>query len=310
MAKAKHTKKPTKNGWPNNYLSSININGNNIAEFDGGVENYNYYLDINTTDIELSVTTVSEKAKISGIGEYKITEDTTKEIVVTAENGDVKTYVINVTRKSDAPTTTIKELESVLEKTTAKEVIVEIKDDNTVLDSKTLTVIKNSKKQFVINHYVDNMIRYSWTINGNNIGDIKTIETYIKFTSNNKEAIDKLTGYSDSIYLNFGHEGKLPKGTKVKIYVGDKYQDETMVGIYHYNQDKNKIDTINKEIKVVNGYVEFDIEHCSEYIITRANINSQSFNWFILISIIEFVLFTGYIVCDKFILKRVKNKNK
>ena len=62
------TLKPTKNGWPNNYLSSISINDNNIAEFDGNVVNYNYYLDINTTEIELSATAVSNKAKISGLG--------------------------------------------------------------------------------------------------------------------------------------------------------------------------------------------------------------------------------------------------
>ena len=61
----------------------------------------------------------------------------------------------------------------------AKEVIIEIKDDNTSLDSKTLTAIKNSKKLFVINNYVDNMIKYTWTIDGKNIGDIKNIETHI-----------------------------------------------------------------------------------------------------------------------------------
>lgn len=87
---------PTTGGWPNNYLSSISINDTQVAEFDGAVETYNYYLDINTTEINISASAVSNKAQVSGIGKFEITENTTKEIKVTAENGNVKTYKINI----------------------------------------------------------------------------------------------------------------------------------------------------------------------------------------------------------------------
>lgn len=90
------TTRPTSGGWPNNYLSSISINDNNIAEFDGATEKYNYYLDVNTSTIELNASPVSNKAKITGTGKFKITENTTKEIIVTAENGNIKTYKINI----------------------------------------------------------------------------------------------------------------------------------------------------------------------------------------------------------------------
>lgn len=290
-----------------NTLKELSIEGYTI-EFNKEKIEYSIEVDNLVDNIKVNAKTNDGNATYEVVGNtnLKVGQNTVK-VNVTAENGSVKTYVINVTRKSDAPTATIKDLESILEKTTAKEVIIEIKDDKTTLDNKTLTAIKNSKKHFVINNYVDNMIKYTWIIDGKNIDDIKNIETYIKFVSDNKEAIDKLTGYSDSIYLNFGHEGKLPKGTKVKVYVGDKYQDGTVVGIYHYNEDKNKMDTIDKEIKVNDGYVELEIEHCSEYIITRANINSQSFNWYMLIAIIEFVLFVSYIVFTKFIVKKARN---
>ena len=87
---------PTKGGWPNNYLKEITINDKLIAGFNGEVEQYNYYLDVNTTKINLSAKTVSSRATASGLGEFSITENTTKVIKVTAQNGDVKNYKINI----------------------------------------------------------------------------------------------------------------------------------------------------------------------------------------------------------------------
>lgn len=83
-------------GNPNNYLSSLTINGKPVAEFRGNVEEYNYYLDVNTPEIKLEATSVKGLGKIEGTGTFKITEDTTKTIKVTAKNGAVKNYKINI----------------------------------------------------------------------------------------------------------------------------------------------------------------------------------------------------------------------
>lgn len=91
------TKLPTKGGWPNNYLKVISINKTDIIGFDGEVENYNYNLDINDPVITLSATPVNSSAKVEGTGTFEITENTTKTIKVTAQNGDVKTYNIKIT---------------------------------------------------------------------------------------------------------------------------------------------------------------------------------------------------------------------
>lgn len=87
---------PTNGGWPNNYLDSIKINDKLIADFDGDVEEYNYYLDINNKDIDITATPVSSTATISGTGKFKVEENTTKVIKVTAQNGNVKEYKINI----------------------------------------------------------------------------------------------------------------------------------------------------------------------------------------------------------------------
>ena len=90
------TSLPDKQGWPNNYLSNITINSDAIAGFDGDIEEYNYYLDRNTKSINIKANPVNESAKIEGLGEFKIDKDTTKNIKVTAQNGNVKTYKINI----------------------------------------------------------------------------------------------------------------------------------------------------------------------------------------------------------------------
>lgn len=100
------TSLPTSGGWPNHYLSSLSLNGNNIAGFSGDVTVYNYYLDVNTPELVINAIPKNNTAKVEGNGNFKITENTKKEIVVTAENGSKKTYTINITltgEKSEDP---------------------------------------------------------------------------------------------------------------------------------------------------------------------------------------------------------------
>ena len=96
------TNLPTKKGWPNNYLSSLSINDKEVPGFDGEVSEYNYYIDINTEKIKINANTVSSKAVIAGVGEFTIPEvidesqSITYNLKVTAENGNIKEYKINV----------------------------------------------------------------------------------------------------------------------------------------------------------------------------------------------------------------------
>mgnify|MGYP003316211105 CR=1 FL=1 len=55
-------------------------------------------------DVEATVTANEVTASVSGIGEIGVTEGTNKiEVKVTAENGNVNTYIINVTVKELDP---------------------------------------------------------------------------------------------------------------------------------------------------------------------------------------------------------------
>ena len=292
-----------------NTLKNITIEGYEI-QFEKDTLEYSIEVDNLIETINITAVTNHDAAtyEVSGNDKLKVGLNTIK-INVTAESGDVKTYTINVTRKNNSPTTNFNDLKTTLEKTTTDEIIIEIKDANTTIDEKTIKTIKDSKKKYIINNYDGELINYSWVINSKNIGSINKIETQINFESDNSETIEQLTNYANSIYLNFKHEGNLPKGTKVRIYVGNKYKNKTKLNLYYYNEEKEKIELVDQELKVVNGYVEIELEHCSEYVLTKAIVKNK-FNIFIPITIIETALIVSYLIMKFVPVKKKKKQRK
>ena len=88
------TSLPTTTGWPNNYLSNITLNDKAIADFDSDVIEYNYNL--STSNIKIGASSISSSASIEGLGNFDIINDTIKEIKVKAQNGNIRTYKINI----------------------------------------------------------------------------------------------------------------------------------------------------------------------------------------------------------------------
>ena len=120
----------------------------------------------------------------------------------------------------------------------------------------------------------------------------------------------KITNYSEAIYLNFSHSGKLPNNTLFKVYVGDKYNDGDKLNLYFYDDNLNKLDLKKENIIVQDGYVSFEMDHCSEYILTRASYNNGSrVN---LLAIIEGIIILAmigyYLIIEKKIFKNVYYK--
>lgn len=92
---AKNTKKSSDNKLKTLYLSDGSI------EFDS--DKYSYDVDVaNSVDtITIKGDPSSDKAKIKGLGEKSLkVGNNTFDVVVTAENGDEKTYVLRINRKS------------------------------------------------------------------------------------------------------------------------------------------------------------------------------------------------------------------
>lgn len=95
------TKLPNK-GNPNNYLSSLSVNGTYLIKGATTETEFSQNLSLNTTSIEIAASKVSSKATISGLGSVSLTgTEQIIPVVVTAENGTTRTYNIKITRTSD-----------------------------------------------------------------------------------------------------------------------------------------------------------------------------------------------------------------
>ena len=80
----------------------------------------------------------------------------------------------------------------------------------------------------------------------------------------------KSSNYADGLYIGLTNT---KEGTKLKIYVGDKYSDGEEVNIYAYSN--GKLTQIDNSLKVENGYVEYELMGESDYLITMSKVNNS-----------------------------------
>lgn len=294
----------------NNKLKSLEVKGHEL-EFNPDTLKYNLTVENTVNKLEInaiamdsnSTVEIKNKEELS-VGENIIT------IEVTSQSGDIKTYEILVTRKSDAPVIEIKDLLDTLEKTTAKEIEVDIKNEENVISSKILTKLKEKEIKIKINKYEDNNIKYTWTLNGKNLDKMSNFDTLVKFESKNEKKINDLTNYAESIYLDYSYSGSLPKGTKFRVYVGSNYDEYDLINLYYYDQTNNKLVLEEEGLMVKNGFVEYEIEHCSEYILTQAKFveEIEEKDYKNIIIIIEAIVIIGLLAF--ILIKFLKKKNK
>lgn len=89
-------------GDTNNDLESIEIDGNKITGFDSDVINYEYFASKDTKEVTIKAVAKSTKALVTGDGKITLNDnETTVNIKVQSEVGNVKTYVIKI-KKQDS----------------------------------------------------------------------------------------------------------------------------------------------------------------------------------------------------------------
>ena len=89
-------------GNPNNYLSTLSVNGAYLFESATTKTDFNLNLDINTNSIEIDATKVYSGSVVTGTGSVSLKgANQVIPITVTAKNGDVRVYNINITRSGE-----------------------------------------------------------------------------------------------------------------------------------------------------------------------------------------------------------------
>lgn len=89
----------------NNNLSSLGVDGYTLTpEFNASTTSYTVDMGSDITSIKITASKADSTASVTGTGEFPVSEGiNTFEIKVTAQNGDVKTYTINVNVEDKNP---------------------------------------------------------------------------------------------------------------------------------------------------------------------------------------------------------------
>ena len=303
------TPQPENNLSKNNNIKSLSIEGYELVK----VDNNNYTLTVTSdvTSISVNATAEDSKAKVTGIGAKElVVGENNIEVIVISESGVQNKINIKVTRKDGYY---LDDLDSILKSNKIQDADIIINNDSKI-SKEDINKIKESKKILRLNYYDDNKkLLYSWSINGKEIKESKEFSTLINFTADNIEEIYKISNYADGIYINFKHDGTLPTGTKVKLYVGEKFANESIVNLYHYNKEEKLLEPIKEDLIVKSGYIEFDLEHCSDYFVTMSTIGSvnddasSSSNMLLIIIIVSILIIIGLVT---FIVIKFKPNNK
>ena len=100
----------------------------------------------------------------------------------------------------------------------------------------------------------------------------------------------------EKLIISFDYHGALPLETSVRINVSDRFRDGENLYLYYYNPESDNIEYIAHNVKVQDVYVEFQIDHCSDYFLTAAVVNDavnnpQSVNYIIIgLIVVVFIL--------------------
>ena len=203
---------------PNNYLSSLSVNGDYLFEKATTKTTFDLNLDGSTTSIDIAATKVSNKSTISGTGSIALSGEKQQVVItVTAENGNIRKYNINITRNNQEKALDISEILRTLN----------IKNDGNYIYG------------YELNTDIKNIIK-SITEKEN-----KAVVTYYDKTK--KEKKEGIIVSGDIIIIKTDHE---EKEYSIIIY-GDVYSDGKItsadyIAIKNHIMDEKKLNDIEK----------------------------------------------------------------
>ncbi len=115
----------------------------------------------------------------------------------------------------------------------------------------------------------DNEFSYSWSFNKNEYkDDAYPLDFKIKFYTINKDRINNLIDEKiKKQFISFNYHGTLPSSATIKI-PAINFKDNDRLNLYYYDEENGKIKQVETNLLVMNGYVSFDIDHCSDYFLT------------------------------------------
>lgn len=302
---------PPKSYSSNNYLKSLEIEGYTI-DFNKDTNEYSIEVPNGTEKVNIKTELEDSKAKVSGDGEVSVSEGTNKlEVKVTAENGNERVYIVNVT---------VKELDPI-------EVTVDNKKYTIVRKEGIIENIPENYEKASIKIGNDDILCYKNTKTGNIIIGLKDDKGIARFYSYD-EKTKKYTLYNGykmgGLYLNIitMPKDKIPSGyAKVSF----KYEDNKLDG--YQLLDKSGTYAADENVKGSDFYLLYAVNEVTgekgtyvydklEGTVQRLNTSmiltykekADNYLLYFLLSLV--VLATTIITFTIVLMKKKKHKNK
>ena len=258
-----------------NTLKSLTIEDIPL-DFDSEKLIYNISVENSVAELKLHYELTDNKS--SAVIEGKTTLDVginKISIIVTAENGTTKTYSLNVEKKS-LRTVVENEIDKIIAEINNKDgnldiyVLVNNSLSNKIISTEILKELANSNKTLtyeVVNS--SNGVEYSVTLDGSKIGNFDNPFNFnITFVSDYPSILNDLTSNINHLPINIEYSGKLPTGIIIKIFVADKFASEVgVLHLYYFNTKTNKLELVKENVKIVDEYIELQLDHASEYVL-------------------------------------------
>ena len=123
----------------------------------------------------------------------------------------------------------------------------------------------------------DNVV-YSWTFDGERLDpdfDYSKINLDIQGSAEIPEKLaGKLKG-KNAYYMNFGYSGTLPDAAEINIKVTDSFFEDQALYLYQIDENSGELMETGQEADMANGYASFSIDHCSAYVLTDSEVETE-----------------------------------
>ena len=210
---------------PNNYLSSLSVNGSYLFQSPSTKVEFDVVVESNTESIDIAATKVNSGASINGTGGVSIPNDkNTINIIVTAANGDKRTYKINVTKKTNNGTDVALDISEILR-------TLKINNDGTYITG------------IALNTDVSNIIK--------SITDKEPLATVTYTDKDNKAKTSGIIASGDKLKIKTNREEK----TYIMVIYGDVNGDGKITSA-DYIAIKNHIMDVKKLSKDEQKYAD------------------------------------------------------
>ncbi len=171
-----------------------------------------------------------------------------------------------------------------------------------------VNITKTETTDSVIYEVIDNQkgLTYSWTFEKNDAIN-KSLKEKMEIDVNlnlnvltelKDSILDEKVTNKDKLIVSFEHHGKLPSKAKIKLNVNGKYKNGEKLFLYYYNEEAGQIEFVDDNLIVKNGKVEFEIDHCSNYLLTGSIVqdavnNPKNINLIIIIMVVVIIVLIG-----------------